>query len=90
MSKHTPWRVAVLNNNCDFCEIVDSRDTPVIMEAIDNDAEYIVRCVNAHDELVAALESLTLQAELETWPNTPTERPAEVIAARAILKEVKS
>lgn len=49
-------------------------------------AAYIAKCVNAHDELVAALEESFVYFAAQSWE----EKAAFVERARAILAKVKA
>lgn len=52
---------------------------------VDADAEHIVRCVNAHDELLAALRALYDDARNERFPSQ-----SDMDAARAALAKVQA
>jgi hypothetical protein len=65
MRKHTatPWKVEVVGTSSDYsnpvdvCEILSADGYAQIAENLrDANAAHIVRCVNAHDELVALLK----------------------------------
>ena len=94
----TPWYyeqdggAPYLVGNDGYDRVVEGVGKPITANA---NLRHIAKCVNAHDALVAALESTTRQLEIETAPNTTVARPDYVVAARELLveagiKQVKS
>ena len=77
----TPWRLG------EYGGIYPVGDGPCIMTANHSDhtrrvnargnEEFVVKCVNSHDELVAALEWFTREITTETFKN------AEAVIAKA-------
>jgi hypothetical protein len=98
-TKHTPtpWRFEVVgsagdySNPVDVCEI--ATEYKRIAEYVnESDAAHIVRCVNAHDELVAALTKIA-QWDHPSHPvfeNTPVSVDALANIARAALAKVQA
>ena len=93
MSTHTatPW--CVLEG--DTFGIVDDESRDIALDVCyEDDAAHIVKCVNHHDELVAALKwAVDLHNQLEAAgfvhydPNMP-EHVREIVKARAILAKL--
>ena len=83
MSKHTPtpWKHELDNRI--------SSDGMIFVKCFDdNDAAHIVKCVNAHDELVAALEQIHLYS---VGLAEPTRTEIDIFdIARSALEKVKS
>lgn len=53
-------------------------------------ALHIVKCVNSHDSLIAALESFVTQAtKLSAFPEAYQPYVGALVQARAILEQVK-
>jgi hypothetical protein len=105
----TPWRnppLSVTVRGPDNCKICDCHLVGATLNSTRGDeanAAHIVRCVNAHDRLVAALRDATAYVELFTGdgvreqPSADVRFPngdfdAEKIAAnaRAVLAEIDS
>lgn len=72
MNKHTPtpWDFAVADSAAyPACNILANDGEDIILKTIDAteedqaNAEHAVKCVNHHDELVAALDAVTLHAD---------------------------
>lgn len=88
MSKHTPipWRI--------FCgaegDFIGDKDKECIItiddDTISDDAKFIVRAVNCHDELVAALETMIARLDCrKKWedPDREAYHAARSALARA-------
>lgn len=85
-SKHTetPWNV-----HATYRDEVWAEDTHICEVHEKGDAAHIVRCVNAHDDMLAALEKVTDKkyADWDEWPSWLIEEIMEI--ARAALAKAK-
>lgn len=90
-----PWRYEVIGQNDrleNVCTARDARDRDVADCLDEGDAAFIVKCANAHDALVAALEQVIaaysdiLSSDYTTRRNPdPIAKDPALIAARELL-----
>jgi hypothetical protein len=93
----TPWHVnkddpaAIFNSMGGYVTRIDGNAVQT-RAAIEANAAHIVRCVNAHDELVAALNTAVQCMELEARMINPSAAEAwahPIKQARAALAKVQ-
>jgi hypothetical protein len=84
-TKHTPtpWHAITVRGSTQITN--DDRIIASVVNPVNGNAAHIVRCVNEHDEMVAALQ---LAVEAFTVQLHPAQYSAHVNAVKAALAKV--
>lgn len=87
MSDHTetPWRVSLATSSEGHTFIYGAASWPIAKAFERRDADFIVKAVNCHDELLEALKALLDEDVISTFP-IETLTAAERLARAAIAK----